>query len=123
MNLSKCFRNCIIFSELYDIAIDLFINYYPFITTMTTFLLRRKEGQSLAEMREKRDMEDAKLLAEERRRQKIEDQKARRAVLDKIKQDRFISKSQCTSGRYLFAYGYILVTRRGLIIDCTVSQY
>ena len=122
MNLSKCFRNLIIFSELYDIAIDLFINY-PFITTMTTFLLRRKEGQSLAEMREKRDMEDAKLLAEERRRQKIEDQNARRAVLDKIKQDRFISKSQCTSGRFLFAYGYILVTRRGLIIDYTVSQY
>ena len=57
---------------------------------MKNTLLRRKEGQSLAEMREKRDMEDAKKLAEERRRQKIEDQKARKAVLDKIKQDRYI---------------------------------
>ena len=40
-------------------------------------------------MREKREMEEAKLLAEERRRQKIEDQRARKAVLEKIKQDRY----------------------------------
>ena len=53
------------------------------------FSFRRKEGQSLGEMREKRDRDDAKALAEDRRRQKIEDEKARKAVLDKIKQDRY----------------------------------
>lgn len=52
------------------------------------YFVRRKEGQSLAEMREKRELDEAKLIAEERRRQKLEDQRARKAVLEKIKQDR-----------------------------------
>ena len=89
---------------------------------MTTFLPRRKEGQSLAEMREKRDMEDAKLLAEERRRQKIEDQKARRAVLDKIKQDRFTLNSLVDD--FLLPRAvcctFVTHTHRGLLFEVSV---
>lgn len=50
--------------------------------------IRRKEGQSISEMREKTQQDEMKKAAEDRRRQKIEDEKARKIVLDQIKQDR-----------------------------------
>jgi len=50
--------------------------------------IRRKEGQSLAEMREKRQADDMKKIAEERKQEKLNDQRARKEVLEKIKQDR-----------------------------------
>ena len=72
----------LLFESLNDDDIKMFNSQF-------VFSIRRKEGQSLGEMREKRDRDDAKALAEDRRRQKIEDEKARKAVLDKIKQDRY----------------------------------
>lgn len=56
--------------------------------------IRRKEGKSLREIREEKQVEDMKKLAADRRQEKIDDAKSRKKILDQIQSDRDKAKAE-----------------------------